>query len=508
MAQLPTHSRQPHYLLAVALPLVLLAAHLWYFYPFIADDAFISLRYAQRLVNGYGLTWNDGEYVEGYSNLLWVLLAAILHRAGMDLVDAVRLLGIACTLGTYAVLCCYLRSLRMPPAEACFVLCCFAVNATVAVWALGGLEAPLVMLLLTGAVFAVRGSVSGRPGAGLSVAALLLGLLCWTRPEGPIYVLSLGAGMLAYSNSPLRDRVRDVVTVSAVPFLFFVAQLSFRLVYYNAWVANSAAAKVAPSLAHMELGILYTCRAMLSVLPIVAYCYLGRTAVAAGKFSDPLDRTAILMIQVVVACVILAGGDIFRDGFRFYVPIFPLLLFLAARVAAARAAVTPKSQHPVFLSVVAATIAIQFSMVEFRDPRGTDLSFVTNVVAIGKALKARCGDARPLIAVTAAGAIPFYSELPALDVLGLNDAYLTQHRFDPGKSFGQGMLGHELFDPAYVKRRRPDILVFDLPNVQPTCHPGSCDDLLKDYVSDVLVIPGHRVPIYVRRDSTKACGTP
>ena len=46
--------------------------------PWIVDDAFISLRYADRLVAGEGLTWTDGERVEGYSNLLWVLATALL----------------------------------------------------------------------------------------------------------------------------------------------------------------------------------------------------------------------------------------------------------------------------------------------------------------------------------------------------------------------------------------------------------------------------------------------
>jgi hypothetical protein len=79
---------------------VLLLAHIAYFYPFMADDAFISLRYAERLLEGEGLTWNDGACVEGYSNLLWVLLDAGLRALGMALPSAVRLLGIGSALLT------------------------------------------------------------------------------------------------------------------------------------------------------------------------------------------------------------------------------------------------------------------------------------------------------------------------------------------------------------------------------------------------------------------------
>ena len=72
-------------------------ARVW---PFFADDAFISLRYAERLLHGHGLTWNDGERVEGYSNLLWTLLCAGLGGLGCDLTFAARGIGIACTLAT------------------------------------------------------------------------------------------------------------------------------------------------------------------------------------------------------------------------------------------------------------------------------------------------------------------------------------------------------------------------------------------------------------------------
>ena len=46
------------------------------------DDAFISFEYARNLAEGNGLVFNDGERVEGFSNLLWTLLLAAVHRVG------------------------------------------------------------------------------------------------------------------------------------------------------------------------------------------------------------------------------------------------------------------------------------------------------------------------------------------------------------------------------------------------------------------------------------------
>ena len=85
-----THEQRLAALVTLAAAALLLA-HAARELPFFADDGFISLRYAQRLLEGRGLTWTDGEAVEGYSNLLWVLGCAGLGALGLDLVTAARL---------------------------------------------------------------------------------------------------------------------------------------------------------------------------------------------------------------------------------------------------------------------------------------------------------------------------------------------------------------------------------------------------------------------------------
>ncbi len=48
------------------------------------DDAFISYRYASNLVHGYGLVYNPGEPVEGYTNFLWTLMSAAAIQVGWN----------------------------------------------------------------------------------------------------------------------------------------------------------------------------------------------------------------------------------------------------------------------------------------------------------------------------------------------------------------------------------------------------------------------------------------
>ena len=72
---------------------------------FLCDDAFISFRYVRNLLEGHGLVFNPGEYVEGYSNFLWVLeLAALWGIFGIRPEDAAPWLSVACTAGTLAAM--------------------------------------------------------------------------------------------------------------------------------------------------------------------------------------------------------------------------------------------------------------------------------------------------------------------------------------------------------------------------------------------------------------------
>ncbi len=58
----------------LALHLQLAVSSYW-----VAEDAYITFRYSRNLISGHGLRFNPGdvEAVEGYSNFLWLLIAAI-----------------------------------------------------------------------------------------------------------------------------------------------------------------------------------------------------------------------------------------------------------------------------------------------------------------------------------------------------------------------------------------------------------------------------------------------
>ena len=79
-------------LLALLAPYaIVLAVHA---HPAVAlDDAAISFRYAERLCNGRGFTYNDHERVHGASNPFYVLVFAAACRGGLPVEAAASVIG-------------------------------------------------------------------------------------------------------------------------------------------------------------------------------------------------------------------------------------------------------------------------------------------------------------------------------------------------------------------------------------------------------------------------------
>ena len=87
-------------LLGWAAALALFASQLWPFRTFFIDDAFITFRYVRQFVAGNGLVYNIGERVEGYSNFLWIMLLALPHAFGAELITTARVLSVILSVGS------------------------------------------------------------------------------------------------------------------------------------------------------------------------------------------------------------------------------------------------------------------------------------------------------------------------------------------------------------------------------------------------------------------------
>lgn len=444
---------------------MVLLLHVRYYWPYVADDAFISLRYALRLLQGRGLTWTDGAPpVEGYSNLLWVLAAAALGACGLDLFFAVRLLGFVC-MATVPVALAYPHRGPGTPNFIPSIIAplSFACAAPAAVWTIGGLEQPLLAALLAWSCILLFRIVESDDIAWSHTAmlGLLLGLIVLTRPDGALITPCVILGIVL-ARGVDRSAVWTSFAIAVSAAAFYTAQLAFRLAYYHEWVPNTALVKISPSWQYTLHGAQYVLLGLLSLGPVSALALLLALLVVLDKSADNADRRkcvlAVLPSLVVwLLYIALVGGDVFASYRHLVVTV--VLLGLIARQGIEYVLVRWRGPAAAWTTaaIAAASLAAMLAIQPYFDRNRIALSerWELGAISVGKMLKQGFGEAQPLLAIGAAGAVPFYSELPAVDMLGLNDYYLPRHK---PADFGKGFYGHELSDPDYVLDRKPDLV--------------------------------------------------
>jgi hypothetical protein len=117
----------------------------------VADDAFISFRYARNWVDGLGLVFNAGERVEGYTNFLWIVLLSPFQALGLSLPPVAVALNLACFALTVLVTAAFADELRSrvaggdrSAAQLPIAAGLLALNYTFASFGTSGLETMLV----------------------------------------------------------------------------------------------------------------------------------------------------------------------------------------------------------------------------------------------------------------------------------------------------------------------------------------------------------------------------
>lgn len=180
--------RDPRAPYLVPFALFLLArAWFWRLLPFASEDAYITFRYSRNLIEGYGLVYNPGERVMGFTSPLWTLWNALGYGLTRDPALWSRASGCAADLVTLVGVTWLLdRSISRVSAW-CFAVF-FAAWPYFSAVAVSGMETGVLVALIVLAAGLVE---RGHLAAGPVLAAVAL-----ARPEGVVaaLVLSLRAG--------------------------------------------------------------------------------------------------------------------------------------------------------------------------------------------------------------------------------------------------------------------------------------------------------------------------
>ncbi|GAB4325254.1 MAG: hypothetical protein Kow0074_18810 [Candidatus Zixiibacteriota bacterium] len=415
--------------------LALFAVQAALLYPFGIDDVGISYRYAQHLADGKGLTWNPGgEPVEGYSNLLWVLILSGGKMIGFEIEPLSKALGVvlaALNLILIILLCRRLWSQSrwwwLPPVVV-------ALSPEWIAWSVSGLEIAIFGTFLLVGLQGLCATGDRRFWLlSLSVAGLAM-----TRPEGAVlgFVL-LAAGYWHERKERRSVSLSDYVLPLVVLAIISLGLVAFRLSYYGYPFPNTVVAKFDPSMPSAgQIGwwLVYT-------LPFIAAIILLRRSEAGLRY--PFVLWTGVVLAVVQVLIVLPVVPVMHFLHRYQIAFLPLLALSAPALVGIVFRNGPR------LALVAMVVMAVWSMQGWPsvwDRMQGEIYMRTQQMCIVERLLRLPGN--PTVGLQDAGRIPFKTDLPALDAWGLCDVEIAR----------------EGFTPETILQRRPAVYVMSASN--------------------------------------------
>jgi len=411
----------------------------WYW---LDDDQMVSMRYARNLAEGYGLVWNPGERVEGYTNFGWTLLMAAVHL--LPLPDRLMPLGMSAVSALICLVVVFLASQlfarlqpRWPSLAFPVLLLCFLGCVDVMFWATLGFETILVTALHLAVVLrAIRNS---PPEARLFVPLALIPIV---RSDG--MHIWLGDAALVFWLAQDRRRTCLLLLLSLLPF---AAHLGFRLAYYGEALPNTYYLKLEGLEDRWSRGFGYVLGFGKRYF-VVLLLAVGTAAILWR--SDRRARSLLTSLAPPLIYSTIVGGDDFNP-FRFFAHVMPELLVWAA-LGAARLVAQPVARVAWLLLLVAFVVPLSTNPLETIVGPGNNGDPFDQIIVAVQLRKNASPDAT--VAVIPAGIVPYFSRLKAIDLLGKTDPHIAHLTPRAGAA-----LGHGKVDPNYSFAEQPDYFV-------------------------------------------------
>lgn len=429
----------------------------------VCDDAFISFRYAQNLIDGHGLVYNAGERVEGYTNFLWTLLVAAGMAAGADAVRFANVAGVVFFAATALLL---LRVSCRIGTGAWFPVAAIGLAAHhhSAVFASCGLETAMFAFLLTALLTVLL--EADRPGRFLCAGLLGVGA-SMTRPDG---LLPYGvAGLYVLALACRHRRWSWFVAIALPGVAIYLPYFAWKWWYYGYPLPNTFYAKSAAqsylSQGARYVGLYFQCYWVLAPALLAAVWLAFARLRRWDRFDAGTGGRAPLLIALLVvpylAFVVWVGGDFMFT--RFCLPITPAL-FLVGDLIRARLR-TPGLSAALGIGVVVATLLPWYpaivraegspaGIVEEKDFYPPEKMAASR--SIGEQLRAITAGTDVRVVIYGGQAVlAHYGAFPLVieGSTGLTDAHIAHLPIEK-----RGRIGHEKYAPVqYLYERRVDL---------------------------------------------------
>ena len=453
----------PRSFLFLLISLTILIVWGFFYRGFIFDDSYISYRFADNLAMNKGLVWNgSGDRVEGFTNTSIILLAAVAKKF-LELKPEVLIpfLGMLSFLVLIGIVLPGLarvgfKDTRAYHLEQWLILLACGFNPIFALHAFTGMETMPYSLLLCSVALAILGKANRKQNIILVILSFLAFL---TRPDAiafltPLWIIRI---ILADDNSERKHYLKLGFMVLLLITLFWI----FRGIYFGAMFPNTYYIKSADSFSALFPGKSYVKTFLKSLWPV--WLYLVYAIGSIGFFRLIKDRTfACLFIpSMVFIFAYLRFKPMMGFESRFLMPVFPLLVASIIRAWGLKKTTkvprTTNKNRYLFLSwgefttiLVLSLLLIQtvntiHTIKRYPQFKKYFSSLIQDVlVKKGKQLApAAKFQHPPLLATGDIGAIPYYSKLPTMDLIGLADHFVA----------------HNGLTHAYFSKRKPDLLI-------------------------------------------------
>jgi arabinofuranosyltransferase len=243
-----TGSSSDRFLAAIKIGFVVLGFYALVSRLWAAEDAYITFRYIDNFLHGYGLVYNVGDHVEGFTHPVWLFLVTIPAALGLPIRVSALLLSLALTAASLILLTFRSKDNAANTIVLPLALVLLLTHTGFRDFSVSGLEFPLVCLLLVWFYQSYqRHDLLGKP----LLHGTLLALLYLTRPELALLTISFYA-ILAWQMTRLyilkrREKTgrlwRDILRLSLPLALLAGGYHIFRWSYYGAFFPNTYYAK-------------------------------------------------------------------------------------------------------------------------------------------------------------------------------------------------------------------------------------------------------------------------
>ena len=403
----------------------LLVVVLRWLWTFTVDDAYITFRYAENLATGVGLTFNRLlPHAEGYTSVLWTVLMAIPHLFGWPVVLTAKCVGVAFTLITVATIpAAVILAGKSEPASrsakvagATIAACLYLSFPFCGIHAVSGMETALAAFLYALVVLLQ----SYRKGWATPFACFLLGL---TRPEANIFcVLTLGTMLFAQGGS---DRGKFVIRCLAFYVVPGAAYLVWRWNYYGLLFPLPFYIKSG----HFGLEGLEPAKWFAATLAVGFTLPL----LLALAFAPRMAVSRLVPI-LGVSAYLLTVNHVMGYGIRYFYTLVPALSVLGGIGIVRFLSVLPPAvverTRAVVLAMMASALVAGFfaARTDVAEHLGYAQGLERAHVLLGRTLAAVPWQVKdPVLVIGDAGAVPYFSRMTTVDLLGLNDPFVATH---------------------------------------------------------------------------------